>query len=167
MAVSDAHVYAVGQITMAHSNLDFTLSLLLLGYLHPDRRVGRLLLANQRYDEKVELLRRLHPLVDKSRRHADALEKLHPRLKEAGRLRNEIVHAAWTTDDPDNVTMHISQTNWQRNLNEASHFVMKNHTPESLMSIAEKINATHETLMQFSIDAGAIPWSDEPPSEED
>lgn len=121
---------------------------MLLSMINADWRVSRVVLGDSPYQVKLDMAKRLVPLTFKSERAKADFLRLVPALEKAGRERNAIVHASWTSDNPDEATFIVHQTTWNRGKGEVDPVVrMKPRSPVDLDALADEIADVHERLM--------------------
>lgn len=117
--------------------------------------MGLLVLAGMQYVSKIELMARIYDEAHLTYGATPlAYRGLVDKLKEAGRLRNVVVHADWASTDGDGYTFHRARL--VRGAFQQEYLQLG---PAELDAVVEAIEAAAAQLDQYCEDWGVLTWA--------
>jgi hypothetical protein len=102
MPLTDDQLRAIGWITVAFGQLEFSASLLLRVLINPTNQdIGRVVFERAPFGRVLEMIDKLCPytLADKPELYRQVKEWI-PRAKGVAERRNEVLHALWAENQP-------------------------------------------------------------------
>ena len=110
--MNDAHLIAIGRITVAYSQVEWAVSAFIWKLLSPDQRVGQTVTASLMFTARTSLLRAVFDLLEPAygnRVDVDGLDAALKQAESAVAKRNAVVHALmWLTATEGGNLQHMN-----------------------------------------------------------